>query len=99
MTAEDIDMLMHGEIYSIRSPNTVEVLVNGGTVATWQITGDRFRAFEPVTLRLKQGENRIIFVSHNPAMRTPTDSRPLAMALRNLRATSANGAAVCELQF
>ena len=92
-------MLMHGEIYSIRSPNTVEVFVNGGKVATWQIIGDRFKAFEPVMLNLKQGENHIVFVSHNPAMRTPTDSRPLALALSNLRATSANGAAVCELQF
>jgi GDSL-like Lipase/Acylhydrolase len=99
VTSVDSDMLMHGEISSIRRPNTVDVLVNGDKVATWQISWDRFKAFEPVMLHLKRGENRIVFVSHNPAMRIPTDSRPLALAVSNLRAAGANGAAVCELQL
>jgi GDSL-like Lipase/Acylhydrolase len=99
MASEDGDMLMHGEIYSIRKPNTVDVLVNSERKATWQISWDLFKAFEPVVLRLKRGENRIVFVSHNPAMSVPTDSRPLALAVSNLRVASANGAAVCELQL
>jgi hypothetical protein len=99
VTSEDSDMLMHGAISSIRRPNTVDVLVNGARAATWQISWDQFNAFKPVRLHLKMGENRIIFVSHNPAIRLPTDSRPLALAVSNLRATSANGAAVCELQL
>jgi hypothetical protein len=65
----------------------------------WQIIWDGFKAFEPVVLRLKRGENWIIFVSRNPAMSIPTDSRPLALAVSNLRAASANGAAVCEMQL
>ena len=99
VNSEDGEMLMHGEIYSIRRPNTVDVLVNGEKQATWQISWDLFKAFEPVVLRLRQGENRIIIVSHNPAMTIPTDGRPLALAVSNLRAASANGAAVCELQL
>jgi hypothetical protein len=99
VTSEDSDMLMHGEISTIRRPNAVDVLVNGARVATWQTSWDQFNAFIPVRLHLKMGENRIIFVSHNPATRIPTDSRPLALAVSNLRAASANGAAVCELQL
>jgi GDSL-like Lipase/Acylhydrolase len=99
VTSEDIDMQMYGEISSIQRPNTVDVLVNGEKVATWQISWDLFKPFEPVILHLKRGENRIVFVSHNPATRIPTDSRPLALAVSNLRATSANGAAVCNLQL
>jgi hypothetical protein len=92
-------MLMRGEISSIRGPNTVDVLVNGEKVATWQISWDRFKAFEPVILHLKRGENGIVFVSHNPATHISTDSRPLALAVSNLRMASTNGAAVCELQL
>ena len=96
---EDSDMLMHGEIYSIRRPNTVDVLVNGESVATWDVSWDLFKAFEPVALHLKTGENRIAFVSHNPAIHIPTDTRPLALAVRNLRAVGANGHPVCEWQL
>jgi lysophospholipase L1-like esterase len=98
VTSEDSDMLMHGEISSIRRPNTVDVLVNGDKLASWQISWDLFKAFEPVRFHLKRGENHIVFVSHNSAIRIPTDSRPLALAVSNLRAASTNGAAVCKLQ-
>jgi GDSL-like Lipase/Acylhydrolase len=99
VTSEDSDMLLFGDISSSRGPNTVDVLVNGEKAATWQISWDLFKAFEPVTLHLKRGENRIVFISHNPAIRGPTDSRPLALAVSNLRTASVNGGAVCELQF
>ena len=92
-------MLMHGELSSIQTPNTVDMLVNGETVATWQIGWDQFKAFEPVMLHLKRGENRLVFVSHNAALHIPTDSRPLALAVSNLRAAGVNGAAICELQL
>ena len=99
LTSEDSDILMHGEIYSIRRPNTVDVLLNGKNVTTWDISWDSFKAFEPVALHLKTEENRIVFVSHNPAIHIPTDTRPLAVAVRNLRAVGTNGATVCELQL
>jgi hypothetical protein len=98
MSVEGGDMLIRGDIYSIRSPNTVDVLVNGEKVAMWDISWDLFGAFEPVTLHLEMGQNRIEFVSHNPAVFIPSDSRPLAFAVRNLRADGPNGTALCEWQ-
>jgi hypothetical protein len=92
-------MLMSGEISSFQRPNTVDVWVNGEKAATWQISSDLFKAFEPVILHLKRGENRIVFSSHNSAIRGPTDSRPPALAVSNLRAASPGGAVVCELQL
>jgi lysophospholipase L1-like esterase len=98
MTVDGGDMLMRGELHSIRSPNTVDVLVNGEKVLTWDITWDQFRPFEPVMLHLGRGQNRIEFVSHNPARYIASDSRPLAVAVKNLRADDPNGTAVCEWQ-
>jgi len=98
MTVERGDVRIDGEIYSIRSPNTVDVLVNGEKAATWSISWNLFRAVEPVTLHLKLGQNRIEFVSHEPAVYIPSDSRPLAFAVKNLRANGPNGTAVCEWQ-
>jgi hypothetical protein len=99
LASEDSEMLMHGKIASIRTPNTVDVLVNGQYVATWDVSWNSFKAFEPVALRLKTGENRIAFASHNPAIHIPTDTRPLALAVSNLRVVGANGADACELQL
>jgi hypothetical protein len=97
--SEDSAVLMSGEIFSMQEPNTVDVLVNGEKTATWQINWENFKAFEPVKLYLKRGENRIVFVSHNPASHSPSDSRPLALAVSNLRVASSSGAAVCELRL
>jgi lysophospholipase L1-like esterase len=98
MTMERGDVRMGGEIYSIRNPNTVDILVNGEKVSTWTISWDLFKAVEPVTLHLDMGQNRIEFVSHKPAMYIPSDRRPLAFAVRNLRADGLNSTAVCEWQ-
>jgi lysophospholipase L1-like esterase len=98
MTGDGGDILMRGELYSIRSPNTVDVFVNGKKAVTWDISWDRFRPLEPVMLHLERGQNRVEFVSHNPAMYIASDSRPLAVAVRNLRAEGPNDTAVCEWQ-
>jgi GDSL-like Lipase/Acylhydrolase len=99
ITPEDSDLVMQGEIQSIQRPNIVDIFVNEKKVATWEITWDFFKPFEPLALRLQMGENRIGFVSHNRALRIPNDSRPLALAVRNLRTARANGEATCELQL
>ena len=85
VTVERGDIRIRGDIYSIRSPNRVDILVNGERVATWDISWDFFKAFEPVMLHLEMGQNRIEFVSQKPAVYIPSDSRPLAFAVRNLR--------------
>jgi lysophospholipase L1-like esterase len=98
MMVERGDMRIHGEIYSIRSPNQVDVLVNGERVATLEVSWELFKAFEPLTLHLEMGQNRLEFVSHKPAVYIPSDSRPLAFAVRNLRADGPNDDLLCEWQ-
>jgi len=61
MTAEGGNLRIRGDIYSMHSPNRVDVLVNGERVATWEISWDLFRAVEPVTLHLEIGQNRSEF--------------------------------------
>ena len=98
MTAERGNLRIRGDIYSIRSPNRVDVLVNGERVATWDISWDLFRAVEPVTLHLEMGQNRIEFVSQTSAVYIPSDSRPLAFAVSNLRVDGPYDNAPCEWQ-
>ena len=98
MSAERGNLRIRGDLYSIRSPNGVDVLVNGERVATWDISWDLFRAVEPVTLHLERGQNRIEFVSHQSAMYIPSDSRPLAFAVSNLRVDGPNDNAPCQWQ-
>jgi lysophospholipase L1-like esterase len=98
VTAERGDVHMDSEIYSIHRPNSVDVLLNGEKVATWAISWDLFKAVEPLTLHLEMGENRIELVSHKPARYIPSDSRPLAFAVRNLRVDGPNSTAACEWQ-
>ncbi|MGH8070503.1 MAG: hypothetical protein ACRERE_35750 [Candidatus Entotheonellia bacterium] len=97
-TARDNDMVMRGEISSLRRSNKADIFVNGEKIVTWEITWDAFRSFEPLPLSLKAGENSLVFASHDRAMYIPTDSRPLALAVKNLLIMGADGATVCELQ-
>lgn len=74
-----------GELYSILSPNTVSILVNGATQATLDVRWTFFKSFGPVRLALAAGENIIEFTSRNTAIRVDNDARPLAVAVKNLR--------------
>ncbi|MGC8947342.1 MAG: hypothetical protein ACP5N6_14430, partial [Anaerolineae bacterium] len=96
--SEDTGVLLSGGVFSIRYPNRVDILLNNERVETLsldQSTGD-FRPFD-LSLPLRAGINVIEFVSHNPAITIPTDSRPLAIAVRNLRLQT-EGGQTCELQ-
>jgi hypothetical protein len=96
---QDTDAALSGELFSIQRPNKVDILVNGERLSTLDITWDGFGGpAGSLPLHLKAGENIIEFVSHNPAITTPTDGRPLAIAVKNLNlTTSAGGGASCEL--
>jgi len=76
---------LSGELYSILSPNAVNILVNGATQATLDVQWDFFKPFGPVRLALAAGENIIQFASRNAAVRLDNDARPLAIAVKNLR--------------
>jgi hypothetical protein len=76
----------------------VDLLVDGAKVVSWDIAGDGAHPFNPLRLSLEAGQHHLVFTSHTPAIRLPTDPRPLAFAAANLFLISADGAAVCELQ-
>ena len=83
--------VLSGQILSAQRPNDVDVVLNGAKVASLRVDWDKweFRDFQPVDLPLKAGENTVEFVSHNPAIKIGTDSRALAVAVKNLGLTTA----------
>ena len=76
---------------------SIDNLVNGARQATLQITRDSFQPLEAVPLQLKKGQNVIEFVRHNSAITLPTDSRPLAVAVKDLHLMLADSAVACDI--
>jgi hypothetical protein len=95
---KDLKGTIDGEIYSIQQQNKVDIILNGERLQTINVTWPLFRPFVPIPLRFKAGNNTVRFVSHNPPITTPTDSRPLAVAVRNLRLTINDDSTSCVLQ-
>jgi hypothetical protein len=96
---EGLIAILNGKVLSIRVPNIVDVFLNGKKVASWNITDtDKGVAFSPLSLQINPGDNRIEFVSHNSAITLPTDSRLLAMEVKNLTLTIADKSTACVLQ-
>ncbi len=89
---------MTGAIISMHGADQVDILVNGEKVRTWDLTRDKWevKSFEPLQLALKKGDNLVEFVSQKGPVTTPTDPRPLAIAIKNLGLTVGNAA--CELK-
>jgi hypothetical protein len=100
VVTQDSEVTLSGEIMSAQGPNDVDVLVNGEKVRTLKVDWPAwtFRRFEPVTLRLRKGENLLELLSHNPAITIPTDSRPLAIAVRNLAFAARDRSFDCTLE-
>jgi hypothetical protein len=99
LVEKDTDAVIRGGLCSIQQPNEVDILLNGEKLITLDITWDGFGGLsEPLPLHLEAGENVLEFVSHNPAITTPTDGRPLAIAVKNLSLTiGADDATTCEV--
>jgi hypothetical protein len=94
--AQDTPALVRGAIVSIRQPNQVDIAVNGDKIETFSILKDGFQPFTPIALTLRRGENTIEFTSHNPPVQIPTDSRWLAVAIRDLQVTLSDGTTLCR---
>ena len=86
---------VQGEITSIRVPNSVEVVANGKRERTLPITQGGWAPIE-FTLEVAPGTMIIEFVSDNLPTVIPTDSRPLAIAVRNLTMTLGEGGGTCD---
>jgi SAM-dependent methyltransferase len=82
---EDAEARLQGALQSIQHPNVLEIRVNGFRALSVPITWEGFRAVAPAPLLLRRGDNTIEFVSGNPPVTLPTDTRPLAVAVKNLR--------------
>lgn len=87
VSTNDTLAVLSGQILSAKRPNDVDILLNGTKVASLRVdwTKWEFRDFHPIECALKAGENTLEFVSHNPAVTLPPDTRPLAVAVRNLQ--------------
>jgi len=92
-------LTLRGGVGSIERPNKVNVLINGNAVKTLEVTGDKYeqKPIEPITFTFKQGKNTIEFVSANKAVKIPTDTRELAIAVDNITLTNADGSVKFEL--
>jgi hypothetical protein len=96
LVARDTDAILRGELVSIQQPNEVDLLLNGKPTATVGITQAGWQPFGPIPLALGHGENSIEFVSRNPPVQIPTDTRWLAIALGNPTLTLDAGATICR---
>jgi hypothetical protein len=94
---QPLEVLLQGKLFSAQRPNRIDILVNGEAMATRPMIEDRFHTFTPVPLSLKAGENQITWVSQNPGIRLPHDTRTLAVAVANLRIIRSDGASACAL--
>ncbi len=84
VTDTETNVTLWGELYSLQSPNVIQLIVNGQRMTNLDVTWDGFAPLPPVKFHLAPGENRLEIVSRNPALTTAADSRPLAVAVRNL---------------
>jgi hypothetical protein len=94
----ELPVTMHGELRSLRQPNRTEIRLNGEPLATQNLDVDAFVPMPPLSLMLRPGENVIEILSGTPALHVPNDSRPLALAVKNLEFSSQEPGLMCELQ-
>lgn len=100
----DVQVSMRGELRTLRQPNDVEIVLNGARLGQARLdvgldlAPDRYTPFGPLLLSLSAGENVIEILSANPAAPVPNDSRPLAIAVKNLDLAPQEAGLSCELQ-
>ncbi len=85
---------LNGELMSAVIPNRVLVSVNG--TPTGEVKVDGITAPVSLDVSLRKGENRVVFRGMNPPVRPPQDPRLLAIAVKNLVLSNAEGTAVCR---
>lgn len=93
--SQDRDITLDGAISSIQSPNTIRIVIDGHNTAQIQTPSSAPSPFQGISLHLLKGEHILKFFSTNPGIHIPTDTRPLAIALRNLRVHTPGG---CEME-
>ena len=92
----ELQISLTGGITTVPDPNTARVVLNGQEVARLELGGQKTTLLAPITLNLHHGINDLQFLSEQPPVTVPNDSRPLAIAVRNLALRSKDGH-TCEL--
>jgi hypothetical protein len=95
--AEATDVTLRGDVRSVPQPNWVEIRVNGEARGSVRLAGADFQPLSPLAFSLQAGENLIEILSARPGQPVPNDSRPFAIAIKDLTIVPAQGAP-CELQ-
>ena len=75
---------LRGEFYSLRVPNTLDIVVNGKRISSLEIGWEGFKPQRTMEFVLNAGENTVHFISHYKGQAIETDERRLAVALKNL---------------
>ena len=89
-------LVLHTDLYSLPRPNSVEIDVNGKKIVTVDIK-DWQTSLQPILVELEAGTNVIAFVSSKDAMTQAADTRPLAVAVKNMTLNGEGGRA-CEFK-
>jgi hypothetical protein len=92
IASRDLDTFLEGRLSSIQQPNNVRLILNGREAARLQIGLPQVVELMGIALHLKQGINNLQFASDNAGIRIPSDSRLLAISVRNLKITTRTGA-------
>ena len=88
-------LTLTGQIETARTPNRVDVVVNGVQQTTLDVSWEGLRPFDPLVLSLQAGENTIQLMSQNAPVEI--ERRPLGIGVANVTATYGEGATTCAL--
>lgn len=87
---------LSGLLVSVQQPNEVDIVLNGERAASEEITQPGWRSFGPIPLSFISGENKLEFVSRDPPIQIPGDSRELTIALKDPSLTLDDGTTICR---
>jgi hypothetical protein len=91
------DWLLEAQVASAAVPNEVRYVLNGRDVRRQVVDWSGFRALPPAEIRLDAGRNTLQVLSSAPPRLLGTDTRRLAIAVRNLTLTQQTGSVTCDV--
>ena len=93
----EMKLTMTTDLASAIIPNSIDVVLNGKSVANWLIEGEgpMFRPVPSLVLELRAGRNLLEFVSGQPAVSGTSDPRKLALAFQDVRLDDPAGEVSC----
>lgn len=89
--------LMEAQVFSAVHPNDVTFVLNGRQVGRQVVDWPGFRPLQPAEIPLDAGRNTLQVISSAPPRLIGTDTRPLAVAVRNFTLTRQTGRVTCEV--